>query len=117
MKIVAMRYIIIQFQIPALHCWPEAPQEVSFLRSPHRHVFHYKVWLNVNHNNRDLEFILLKGQMREWVKERYAGNAGHRSCEQLAEELGEYCFAQGWQPLSIEVYEDGENAGGVSWAN
>ena len=114
MKIIAQRYIVIQFQVTGFHHWPSAPEEVAFLRQRHRHVFHYKVFLNVEHNDRDLEFTLLKEELKQVVEVGYKGEFGTRSCEQLAEDLGNWCFKNDLKPLTIEVWEDGENAGGLS---
>ena len=31
--------------------------DVSFLGTPHRHIFHFKVYIEVFHDDRDIEFI------------------------------------------------------------
>ena len=48
--------IFVKFALPGIHCYPDAPDDVSYLRSPHRHLFHFKVGVPVNHANREIEF-------------------------------------------------------------
>ena len=50
----------VQFQFEGMHCWPNAPKEVAFLCSMHRHMFHVTAKIEVFHDDRDLEFILVK---------------------------------------------------------
>jgi hypothetical protein len=83
--------------------------DVSFLGYPHRHIFHFKVWIEVFHDDRDIEFI----QFKRWL-ERLYGNAelqlDHKSCEMIADELAE--TIQDEYPgryIKISVAEDNEN--------
>ena len=39
---------------------------VSF-RYKHRHIFHFKVWIEVFHDDRDIEFI----QFKRWLENLY----------------------------------------------
>jgi len=99
------KYIIVKLQHEALHCWPGCPHEdVSFLRDPHRHMFHIRMWVEVNHSDRDIEFIRLKREVTKYLKGRY--NLGSTSCEMLAEELMDFADA-----TAVEVMEDNENGG------
>ncbi len=41
------RMIWVTFQREGIHQYPDAPEEVAFLRHPHRHVFHLKVWIGL----------------------------------------------------------------------
>jgi len=127
-KAVAKRFIVVQFDIPGCHWYPDAPEVTAFLRNPHRHLFKFKVFIGVNHSNRDVEFLKAQSMMKEWILTEHnlcsdarckCGNANFktRSCEQIAEELGAFCMSKNWDVLSIEVWEDGENAGGISWAS
>ena len=59
--------IWVTFQKEGIHKYPAAltdptlatgdEYDVSFLGYPHRHTFHFKVWIQVTHNDRDIEFI------------------------------------------------------------
>ena len=39
--------IWVTFQKEGIHKYPDAPDEVDFLRYPHRHMFHFKVQIEV----------------------------------------------------------------------
>jgi len=83
------RYLVwATLQFAATHHWPEAPQEVIFLRNPHRHVFHVKIWAFVDHDNRDIEFISLKNKVERHIQREYAERfLGKTSCEMLGRQL------------------------------
>lgn len=93
-------------QFEGIHCWPECPfEEVAYLRSPHRHMFHIKAWKEVFHDDRDVEFIMLKHVMLAYLDGRFPNrNMGRTSCEMLARELIEK-----FDLKACEVSEDGEN--------
>ena len=55
-----IRSIFVQFRKEGIHCYPDAPAGVEFLKHPHRHMFHFKATVSVEHNDRDIEFILFK---------------------------------------------------------
>ena len=115
----AKRQIWVTFQKEGIHCYPAAatdPQlatgdkyDVSFLASPHRHVFWFKVWIDVFHNDRDLEFI----QFKRWLENLYSQGTlqlDYKSCEMIAEDL--YLQIANKYPgrdVKIEVSEDNEN--------
>lgn len=83
--------------------------DVSFLGHPHRHIFHFKVYLEVFHDDRDVEFI----QFKRWLENLY--NKGtlelnHKSCEMIADELHKQITATYTdRKIWIEISEDGEN--------
>jgi hypothetical protein len=83
--------------------------DVSFLGHPHRHMFHFKVYLEVFHDDRDVEFI----QFKRWLENLY--NKGtleldYKSCEMMADDLhGQISSKYTDRKIWIEVSEDGEN--------
>ena len=98
-------------QVEGIHNWPECPfEEVSYLRDPHRHLFHIKAYKLVNHDDRDVEFIMLKHAIKIYLAEHYfrVDNAacvfGAMSCEMIAREL-----IVKFSLTRCEVSEDGEN--------
>jgi hypothetical protein len=97
-------YCTIQFE--ATHFWKECPfEEVKYLQYPHRHVFHIKAFQLVTHNNRDIEFIMLKHNIEEYLQRIYPDHRlGSMSCEMLAEEL-----IEAFDLSKCEVSEDNEN--------
>ena len=103
-------------QIEGQHCWPECPfEEVKYLRDPHRHLFHIKATKKVTHDDRDVEFIILKHKIEDYFYEKYFDsdlrlmNFESMSCEMIAKEL-----ITKFDLLRCEVSEDGENGAVVS---
>ena len=117
----AERKIWVTFRREGIHRYPAAATDpklntageydVSFLASPHRHIFHFRVWIDVFHNDRDIEFI----QFKRWLESLYHGQntvlaLDWKSCEMIADDL--YTQIAGRYPeraVWIEVAEDGEN--------
>ena len=118
-KTAAERTIFVTFQKEGIHCYPAAatdPQlatgdeyDVSFLGTPHRHIFHFRVGIAVFHNDRDIEFI----QFKRWLENLYKDSIlalDYKSCEMIADDL--YLQIAARYPnrnVTIEVSEDGEN--------
>jgi hypothetical protein len=121
------KMIWVTFRKEGIHCYPAAATDpklatgdyydVSFLGTPHRHIFHFRVWLGVTHNDRDVEFI----QFKRWLERLYSSEQGvlsldHKSCEMMSEELydmisNKYPNREVW----IEVSEDGENGSFIQY--
>ena len=117
----ADRKIWVTFCKEGIHCYPAATTDpklatgdmydVSFLGTPHRHIFHFRVWIDVFSNDRDIEFI----QFKRWCESLYNGQGAvleldWKSCEMMADDL--YIQIAGRYPdraVWIEVSEDGEN--------
>ena len=115
-KMYPSKWIFVTFQREGIHCWPDAEHMpgVEFLANPHRHMFHFRVELQVFHDDREVEFILFK---RELERQYEAGTLqlDYKSCEMMSDELGVY-IKQHYPGrfMKIEVSEDGEN-GAVSY--
>ncbi len=91
--------------------------DVSFLGVPHRHIFHFKVYIEVFHDDRDVEFI----QFKRWLQRLYNVEGvlqlDYKSCEMIADDL--YAEINKKYPnrsVSIEVSEDGENGCLKQWS-
>lgn len=99
--------VIVNTSFEATHCWSSCPiEEVSFLRYPHRHIFHVQVKAPVQHNDRDIEFIVLKRQLNGFIREAWEGrHLDTMSCEAMAELL----LTEFPELTYIRVMEDGEN--------
>ncbi len=97
--------IFVKTRFTAFHNWPDAPEEVGFLRNIHRHEFHVEVRWNVSHSDRDREFFIMKRKLQTHLTKYYFGkNLGERSCEMIAYEIMEEFEAN-----TVIVSEDGEN--------
>ena len=100
-------YIWITTQFEGFHKYPNAPDEVSFLRERHRHMFKLKIWIEIFHNERDLEFIMFKRYVDELLLDNEWDDF---SCEMISDKLYEW-IKQDYpnRKIKIEVSEDGEN--------
>ncbi len=88
----------------ATHNWPQCDiQEVSYLKHEHRHNFYINLVKEINHNDRDLEFIVFKHQVEKYLK-KFKGKLGRWSCEDLAETL-----LVKFNCKMVSVLEDNEN--------
>lgn len=113
MKTVAIK---VQLAFEHEHCWPEAPAAVGFLAHLHRHMFHVTLIADVEHDDRELEFILVKRRLQNWISDVKAAWPKRISCEQMASCIGEQFMAwYGRRNLQVEVSEDGENGAIVMW--
>lgn len=117
------RAITIRTQFEGIHCWPEAPEEVGFLQHSHRHIFQIRANIKVEHNDRDVEFIMLKHHVDNWLNTKYnndEGNVwdmGRMSCEDVAEQIVEVIcdFVGPHRTVTVFVSEDGENEAMVQY--
>ena len=106
-----LRMISVTFQKEGIHKWPGAKDcpGVEFLANDHRHIFHFKVAIEVFHDDRELEFILFKREL-EGLYTDSTLELDYKSCEMMADDLSEYIIDKyPGRNLVIEVSEDGEN--------
>jgi hypothetical protein len=119
------KMIWVTFRKEGMHRYPAAATDpnlatgdeydVSFLANEHRHIFHFKVWIGVTHDDRDIEFI----QFKRWLENLYKDatlSLDHKSCEMMSGELYDmisqkYPSREVW----IEVSEDGENGSFIKY--
>ena len=115
----AIRTIFVRFQKEGIHKYPAAATDpalatgdeydVSFLATPHRHIFHFDVAIEVFHNDRDIEFI----QFKRWLENQYSQNIlqlDYKSCEMISDDLYEVIATRyPDRSVAIQVSEDNEN--------
>ena len=119
------KMIWVTFRKEGMHRYPAAATDpalatgdeydVSFLANEHRHIFHFRVWIGVTHNDRDIEFI----QFKRWLENLYKDailSLDHKSCEMMSDDLYDsinkkYPGREVW----IEVSEDGENGSFIKY--
>jgi hypothetical protein len=114
----AKRMIWVTFQREGIHCYPAANEDpklktddeydVSFLGTPHRHIFHFTVAIEVFHNDRDIEFI----QFKRWLENLYRNGMelNYKSCEMISDDLYDVIATRyPKRDIEITVSEDGEN--------
>lgn len=105
------------------HCYPEAPEEVAYLRQPHRHIFGVCVEVEVFDNDREIEFIMLKHVVDKWIQGLRKANGcydcGAMSCEHMATMIMSYLKEKvkgDRRCWKVTVDEDGEN-GAIVYGN
>jgi len=117
--------IWVTFRKEGLHKYPAAlddpnlatgdEQDVSFLGYIHRHIFHFKVELEVFHDDRDVEFI----QFKRWLESLYADGTlqlDFKSCEMICDDLADSINKKyPNRKMTITVSEDGENGATCSY--
>lgn len=115
----AQRWIWVTFRKEGIHKYPAAATDpalatgdeydVSFLGYPHRHIFHFRVGIEVEHSDRAIEFI----QFKRWLENLYSKETlelDFKSCEMIAEDLySQIAIKYPGRDVWIEVSEDGEN--------
>lgn len=109
--------VVVNLQVEGIHNWPAAKEvfpEVCFLSDPHRHMFHIQLKKLVTHSDRDVEFILFKRDVLEYLYKQYyfethrIHDFGSKSCEMIAAELLQF-----FDCTFVSVFEDGENGAEV----
>jgi hypothetical protein len=129
-----LKMIWVTFQKEGIHKYPAAltdpalatgdEYDVSFLGYPHRHIFHFRVWINVLHNDRDIEFI----QFKRWLESLYNGNSSnnnsqgavlsldYKSCEMMSDDLHDIIGKKyPGREIWIEISEDSENGSFIKY--
>jgi hypothetical protein len=119
----ALRTIFVRFQKEGIHKYPAAATDpnlatgdeydVSFLATPHRHIFHFDVAIEVFHNDRDIEFI----QFKRWLENQYSQGIlqlDYKSCEMISDDLYDVIATRyPDRSISIQVSEDNENGASI----
>lgn len=122
-SLVSRRVVIATIKVPGFHAWLNAPPPVEYLGQEHRHVFTIRCEVEVRHGDRDVEFHMLQGWMRDATKDAFGLRGDHdihfggRSCETIATELHLQLFEAGIHCSAIEVWEDDENGARVEFTN
>lgn len=116
-KLVLERSIEVKFVVPGLHHFPGAAnsefRDVAYLAHPHRHSFVFRVLIDVEQNEREIEFL----QFQDWLTLQYlipegetVYDFGARSCETIAEELiTRLVHRYPGRYIQIQLHEDDEN--------
>lgn len=118
-----MKTIQVRTTFEGVHSYPGAPEEVAYLRQPHRHIFGVCVEVEVFHDDRELEFIMVKHMI-----DMYFGNLsikhgcrqlGTHSCEKISSGLFDYLWTKVTVPhlryWKVTVDEDGENGASITY--
>jgi len=112
-------FIVVKNTFEGIHYYPQAPDEVKYLRQPHRHIFHIESEIEVFHDDRELEFIMVKHRIDEFFN--LYSELKSMSCEMIANKLQRHLKTMYPLPaeykingrdnriVNVKVFEDGEN--------
>ena len=115
---VQQTFIRIRTQFEGFHFYPNAGEidpRIKFLENEHRHMFKIEVKISVTHDDRELEFFLVKWALTDFIKD---GKMNHKSCEMISNDI----LHQHLIPLyghhriyDVCVSEDGESDGIIEY--
>lgn len=111
-------FIKVRTEFEGFHCYPHAGEidnRITFLESPHRHMFKVDVKISVTHLDRELEFFLCKWALTDFIK---SGDQNSKSCEMIAVDILENHLIPKYgsdREYTITVSEDGESDGIIEW--
>lgn len=106
-------FIKVRTEFEGFHYYPNAGQidpRIKFLENEHRHMFKVEVKISVTHDDRELEFFLVKWALTSFLHE---SKMNHKSCEMIARDIlnGHLIPNYGERYYEIVVSEDGESDG------
>lgn len=108
------KYITVNLTQEGFHSYDNAPEEVAFLRVRHRHLFYVSLTIQVFHNERELEFFMVKKALMSGMASLFSCNL---SCEGYAEEILNWalvCYGKE-REYQVSVSEDNENGSSVKY--
>ena len=111
-------YIKVRTEFEGFHFYPNAGSidpRIKFLEYEHRHMFKVEVKISVNHEDRELEFFLVKWALTDFLTE---GRMNHKSCEMIATDILEKHLIPLYgkdRTYEIVVSEDGESDGIIEY--
>jgi hypothetical protein len=104
-----MKTVWVTYTLSGFHHWEQAPEEVAYLRSSHRHLFGFRVEVEVSHSEREVEYHQLQ---KEAIGLSYPilaeAESSGSSCETMASQLYTRLEKAGYSVYSVAVDEDGE---------
>lgn len=109
------KFIVIKTTYQGIHRYKDAPDQVSYLRNEHRHLFYVQAKIQIFDDDRELEFIIVKDFIDKYFRDRFDNyhtyHMGDQSCEMVATDLlnqikNEYGNNR---KISVSIFEDNEN--------
>ena len=108
-------FITVKNQFDDIHCYPNAPDEVYFLKNPHRHTFMIETTIQVFHADRELEFYMVKDYidtLTTEIKSLQVSKSCENICTMILNKLKEKygsnriyrisCSEDGWNKATVE---------------
>jgi hypothetical protein len=113
------KFIWVTFRKKGMHSYPSSGtdpslQDVSYLANRHRHLFNFKVGIEVASDSREIEFH----QFLNWLESLYDSSMldlNSKSCEAIGSDLIDRIKEKyPNRSIFVEISEDGE-CGSTSW--
>ena len=116
-------YIFVQTRKEGFHFWKDAKGEVAFLKYPHRHMFYFKVYIEITHKDREIEFFTFKKDVQLYIMDVWKTfnlhdfeNTTGPSCEMISELLYRHINIEyPKRDVIIEISEDDENGSRIEY--
>lgn len=111
-------YIKVRTEFEGFHYYTGAGDidpRIKFLEHEHRHIFKVEVKISVTHNDRELEFFLVKWALSDFLKD---GKMNHKSCEMIAGDILDNHLIPNYganRYYEVVVSEDGESDGIIEY--
>ena len=114
----------IETRFDGTHRWPSAPDAVSHLNNRHRHTFVVRVNIDVGHDDREVEFFLLKKFVDQYLDATFERDLDDAyvldtmSCEAIARSICRALIVEygNHRDITVDVSEDGLRGGIVYWS-
>ena len=103
-------FITVKYGVEGFHYWPNGNGGLEpYLANLHRHTFHFTVGLEVEHHDREVEFINLRRELLHY-SQKLLEKPVTKSCEDLVMDVITYLKAKyTGRKCFVWVEEDGEN--------
>jgi len=116
--------VVVKFNAPGFHHWPNPPEAYAYLGEDHRHVFYFEVEMYEHEGSRSIEIIELKDFLIGYLEANYRGEKcsltthllfGPMSCEDIANTMNDDLVnIYGYDVKRITVLEDNENGATIA---
>lgn len=115
------RYIHCGFKLKGYHKYPKCSGKyASKIRKTHKHNFTIKVKIQTYHDDREIEFLEFRDEMRDFTKkiDVFLFKDSTKSCEHMARNILTYLFINyPGREVSVSVYEDDLNGAEITWGS
>jgi hypothetical protein len=115
---VQKTFIKVRTQFEGYHFYPNAGDidpRIKFLEHEHRHMFKVEVKISVTHDDRELEFFLVKWALTNFIKDN---KMNHKSCEMIGKDILQDHLIPLYghnRTYDVCVSEDGESDGIIEY--
>lgn len=107
------KVVYCKFNIEGFHYWEGAIKTTEkYLSNMHRHIFYFKCGVGVEGDDREIEFIKLRREIKQFLVNNYGlpCNFDTLSCEMIAKHIIMFLKSKyGDRHYVIDVSEDNEN--------